>query len=97
MPKASRDSWSAAEDILTTPDLDRCPDDCFRPVGLAWDSKGRLWFSSDSTGEIFVMERSDSLGGSDGSDTGDEDAGSQLLPKVAVALGAAVVVGMLLA
>ncbi len=29
--------------------------DCFRPVGLTWDSKDRLWMSSDTTGEIYVL------------------------------------------
>ena len=92
MPTASRDSRDAANDILTTPDLSKCPDDCFRPVGLAWDSKGRLWFSSDSTGEIFVMEHSGGEGGSDGN----SDASSLLQPKIVAALGF-VVVGLLLA
>ncbi|PNY24759.1 Uncharacterized protein TCAP_05290 [Tolypocladium capitatum] len=54
-PSAARDSTSAAVDVLSSPDLGGCPDGCFRPVGLAWDSKGRLWASSDSTGEIFVL------------------------------------------
>jgi hypothetical protein len=36
---------------------DECPDNCFRPVGLAWDSKDRLFVTSDSTGEIFILER----------------------------------------
>lgn len=43
-------------------DLARCPDGCFRPVGLAWDGKGRLWMSSDSTGEVYVVTRSDGRG-----------------------------------
>lgn len=37
-------------------DLTRCPDGCFRPVGLAFDSTGRLFGSSDSTGEIFIIQ-----------------------------------------
>jgi hypothetical protein len=36
-------------------DLSKCPENCFRPVGMAWDSNGRLWFASDSTGEIYVL------------------------------------------
>ena len=32
---------------------------CFRPVGVAFDAKGRLYMSSDSTGEIYVIERED--------------------------------------
>ena len=30
-----------------------CPEGCTRPVGLAFDSWGRLYVSSDSSGEIF--------------------------------------------
>ncbi|KAJ6437856.1 glucose/sorbosone dehydrogenase [Purpureocillium lavendulum] len=56
-PSAAHDSMTAAVDVLSTPDLANCPDGCFRPVGLAWDSKGRLWATSDSTGEIFVLNQ----------------------------------------
>ena len=49
---------------MTNPDLSKCPDACFRPVGLAWDSEGRLWVTSDSTGEIYVLRRAD--GGEEG-------------------------------
>ena len=53
-----------------------------RPVSLAWDSKGRLWFSSDATGEIFVMynaafNSSESSGsGNSTSSGGSDDSGS---------------------
>ncbi|KAF9776006.1 hypothetical protein IL306_005851 [Fusarium sp. DS 682] len=43
--------------LIRNKNLNDCPDDCFRPVGLAWDSKGRLFFSSDKTGEIFVVSQ----------------------------------------
>ncbi|XWX01942.1 hypothetical protein V2A60_009974 [Cordyceps javanica] len=67
-PVAARDSMDAAVDVLSTKDLANCPDKCFRPAGLAWDAKGRLWFSSDSTGEIFVLQHDGSSegGGSSG-------------------------------
>ena len=42
---------------MTNPDLGKCPDECFRPVGLAWDEEGRLWVTSDSTGEIYVLRK----------------------------------------
>lgn len=45
----------AVKAILSNKDLTQCPSKCFRPVGLAWDSKDRLWFSSDSTGELLVL------------------------------------------
>ena len=103
MPTASHGSRDAAKPILSTPDLDNCPDDCFRPVGLAWDSEERLWFTSDSTGEIFVMERSGRGGGGDGSEGGgdgdedEDDAGVRLgYSNLAVAMGA-LAMGLLLA
>jgi hypothetical protein len=39
------------------PDNSKCPGSCFRPVGLALDSKGRMFVSSDATGEIYVLAR----------------------------------------
>lgn len=81
-PEADKDSTSAAKDILTNKDLSRCPSDCFRPVGLAWDSDNRLFFSSDSTGEIFVLRKdgassNDNGGGSGSSDNGDGSGSDQ--------------------
>ncbi|KAF2120882.1 soluble quino protein glucose/sorbosone dehydrogenase [Lophiotrema nucula] len=58
-PTESANSSTAAIDIVSNPDLSQCPDNCFRPVGLAWDSQGRLFMSSDSTGEIYVVVRTD--------------------------------------
>lgn len=111
MPDSPSDSRDAARDVLTTPDLGNCPDECFRPVGLAWDSEGRLWVSSDTTGELFVLRRTGSSGGDSGSgddgedggddsgDDGDDDEGagaSVIVSRVAVAF-AAVFAGMMLA
>lgn len=81
-PAAPRDSMDAAVDVLATKDLSNCPDRCFRPVGLAWDAKGRLWFSSDSTGEIFVMQHDGSSGSGNGKD-GKSVAGRRA-PELAV-------------
>lgn len=81
-PSVDSASTSAANTILSNKDLSRCPDDCFRPVGLAWDKDGKLFMSSDSTGEIFVLHRnasgsdSGSDSGSGSSGGGDDDAGS---------------------
>ncbi|PVH93956.1 Auxilliary activities family 12 protein [Periconia macrospinosa] len=58
-PRAPANSTTSYSDVLSNADLSRCPDQCFRPVGLAWDSSGRLFMSSDSTGEIFVLTRTD--------------------------------------
>lgn len=43
---------------MQAPDLSACPDNCVRPVGLAFDPLGRLFGSSDTTGEIFMIESS---------------------------------------
>jgi hypothetical protein len=56
-PVAAADSTNALTDVLTNPDLGNCPDGCFRPAGLALDGDGRLWMTSDSTGEIYVLQR----------------------------------------
>jgi hypothetical protein len=56
-PVAAADSTTALTDIMSNADTSKCPDDCFRPVGLALDSKGRLFMSSDATGEIYVLAR----------------------------------------
>jgi glucose/arabinose dehydrogenase len=56
-PVDGRNSTTAATDIVSNADESVCPDNCFRPVGLAWDGNGRLFMSSDSTGEIYVITR----------------------------------------
>ncbi|KAK0744520.1 soluble quino protein glucose/sorbosone dehydrogenase [Apiosordaria backusii] len=69
-PVAAADSKGALRDIITNVDNTQCPDKCFRPVGLAIDGQGRIWFSSDSTGEIYVLQR-----------TGESSAGKFVLPE----------------
>ncbi|RAR11318.1 soluble quino protein glucose dehydrogenase [Stemphylium lycopersici] len=64
-PTTPSNSTTAITDIVSNPDLSACPDSCFRPVGLAWDSQGRLFMSSDSTGEIYVVTREDGSGVAD--------------------------------
>lgn len=56
-PLAAANSTTAAIDIVANQNITACPGACFRPVGLAWDSQGRLFFSSDATGEIYVVAR----------------------------------------
>ncbi|PNP85295.1 hypothetical protein FNYG_01354 [Fusarium nygamai] len=105
-PASSSRSTNATTSIIYNKDLSKCPDDCFRPVGLAWDSKGRLWFSSDKTGEIFVLSHeggSGSSGGNgseSGSGSGDDDNDSASLQPGSTAFIitlAAFIVGGLLA
>lgn len=93
-PTASKDSMDATVDVLSTANLSICPDKCFRPVGLAWDSKGRLWFSSDSTGEIFVMQYNGTSSGG-GSGDGKNSAGRMVPGFVAVTIVALVAAALL--
>ncbi|KAK0784901.1 hypothetical protein LTR75_013690 [Friedmanniomyces endolithicus] len=53
------DSLTAAVDIVTNANQSACPSGCFRPVGLAWDKQGRLFMSSDATGEVYAILRDD--------------------------------------
>lgn len=73
-PLAPADSaHPVAADILSNADLSRCPGACFRPVGLAWGGQGRLFVSSDATGEVYVLQRAEfsiSGGGDDGTGSG---------------------------
>lgn len=57
-PVAASDDSTAAIDIFANVDNNACPDNCFRPAGLAFDNQGRLFMSSDATGEIYVISRS---------------------------------------
>lgn len=56
-PVAAADSTTSLTDIMANANNSNCPDSCFRPVGLALDSKGRVFMSSDSTGEIYVLAK----------------------------------------
>lgn len=102
-PTAEHSSTDALIDILTTPDLSKCPDDCFRPVGLAWDKTGRLWVTSDATGEIFVLNHDDSSSGEgkdNGKDNGKGDkknSGSHMAPGLAAMTLVSTIVAALLA
>ncbi|KAF2018953.1 soluble quino protein glucose dehydrogenase [Aaosphaeria arxii CBS 175.79] len=57
-PTEGSTSTSALSPILSNSNTDECPGSCFRPAGLAWDKKGRLYMSSDATGEIYVITQS---------------------------------------
>lgn len=58
-PTEPSTSTTGAIDIVSNQDVTNCPKNCFRPVGLAWDSRGNLFMSSDETGEIYVVLRED--------------------------------------
>ncbi|KAJ6451257.1 soluble quino protein glucose/sorbosone dehydrogenase [Mycena sanguinolenta] len=44
--------------LVQATNLTSCPGTCIRPVGLAFSSSGVLYVSSDSSGELFAIERS---------------------------------------
>ncbi|KAI7110749.1 hypothetical protein KC352_g36137, partial [Hortaea werneckii] len=58
-PVENSTSKTAARDVVWNEDNSACPEQCFRPVGLAWDADGRLFMSSDATGEIYAITRTD--------------------------------------
>jgi hypothetical protein len=43
--------------VFSNVDNTRCPGNCFRPVGMAFDQLGRLFVASDASGEIYVIMR----------------------------------------
>ena len=68
-PVAKPDNNTAAIDVFTNVDNKTCPDNCFRPAGLVFDNQGRLFVSSDASGEIYVVVRDSSTSAS-GTSTG---------------------------
>ncbi|KAF4556607.1 Hypothetical protein D9617_1g084850 [Elsinoe fawcettii] len=62
-------SNSAAIDIFANQDNSRCPRDCFRPATMAIDGRGRIFMSSDSSGEIYMVQRSEGASGTPPSTT----------------------------
>lgn len=56
-PVAKPDNKTAAIDVLSNADNSVCPDSCFRPVAIAFDGQGRLFLSSDASGEIYVVAK----------------------------------------
>jgi len=62
-PVAPADSNTSTTDIFANVDNSKCPDNCFRPVGLAFDSQGRIFVSSDASGEVYVIVRDQAASG----------------------------------
>ena len=56
-PVDASDSLTSATDIVANEDNSVCPDDCLRPVAMAFDGQGRIFLSSDSSGEIYLVTR----------------------------------------
>ncbi|TDL27219.1 hypothetical protein BD410DRAFT_824977 [Rickenella mellea] len=55
--KAGVTSTTGFTDLLWNSDLTKCPNGCFRPVGMAWSKAGDLYVSSDTSGEILIIRK----------------------------------------
>ncbi len=82
-PTEPADSTTAAKDVLTHPDTSGCPGKCFRPAGLTLDSQGRIFMTSDSTGEIYVLQQT----GADGTGTSSPSGTGTGTPNMAPGAG----------
>ncbi|KIW26523.1 uncharacterized protein PV07_09610 [Cladophialophora immunda] len=94
-------STTAARDIFANADNSRCPNDCFRPVGMAIDARGRIFVSSDASGEIYLISKvsggnatSSSTSGSPSS-TSTSSAAVSNQPSVLMYVGVVLCVGVL--
>lgn len=65
-PIAPANSNTSYTDIFTNVDNSACPGNCFRPVGIAFDSQGRMFVSSDASGEIYVVLKDEASNGTFG-------------------------------
>jgi hypothetical protein len=82
-PVAAPDSTAAAIDIFANADINACPNKCFRPVGLAFDNQGRLFISSDATGEIYIIVKDSSTSTQSSSGTQPSQTGAGSAARVA--------------
>lgn len=85
-PVDATDSLTAATDIVANEDNSVCPDDCLRPVAMAFDSQGRIFMSSDSSGEIYLVTR-DTSSNSTGEGTGTSTSASPSASASATSAG----------
>lgn len=61
-PTEGRESREAVVQVLGNGEVRGCPEGCFRPVGVAVDGEGRVFMTSDATGEVFVVRRKEKGG-----------------------------------
>lgn len=76
-PVAPANSNTSYTDIFANADNSACPGNCFRPVGLAFDSQGRMFVSSDASGEIYVVVRDETANSTTGSGTSGSSSGGK--------------------
>ncbi|TFK61256.1 soluble quino protein glucose dehydrogenase [Pluteus cervinus] len=56
-PTANADTQTGYSFLVQATNLTACPGQCIRPVGLQFDTEGRLFVSSDATGEVCRRSR----------------------------------------
>ena len=56
-PVSNSDAIDAETIIVSNQDNSKCPANCFRPVAMAFDTRGRIFMSSDASGEIYMVSR----------------------------------------
>ena len=88
-PVAPSTSTTSYTDILTNKDTSKCPSACFRPVGMTFDSQGRLFVTSDASGEIYVVVADAGAGGASAGNSSSVNATAALDARSSV-LGKAV-------
>lgn len=60
MPVQPADSMEPYIEIMSNEDESRCPDECFRPVGLEWSAENnQLLMAADASGEIYIVYQID--------------------------------------
>lgn len=60
MPVQPADSMEPYIEIMSNEDESRCPDECFRPVGLEWSAENdQLFMAADASGEIYIVYQID--------------------------------------
>ncbi|KAK1779667.1 hypothetical protein QBC45DRAFT_392140 [Copromyces sp. CBS 386.78] len=80
-PVEASDSTNSLVDVMWNRDVSKCPDQCFRPVGLTVDGEERIWMTDDDKGDIWVLKQvgevkgdGDDGGSGSGSANGDSDS-----------------------
>ena len=73
-PIAAANNNTATTDVFANANDSVCPGNCFRPVGIAFDGQGRLFVSSDASGEIYVVTKDEA---SNGTTTGSSSSSSK--------------------
>ncbi|KAJ4421351.1 hypothetical protein N0V85_000223 [Neurospora sp. IMI 360204] len=74
-PVEASDSTNSLVDVMWNRDVSKCPEQCFRPVGLAVDGEERIWMTDDDKGDVWVLKQVGEMKG-DGDNGDDVGSGS---------------------